>query len=56
DEAAKIAKESYLTGKTVREIAKEKKILPEDQLNEILDPWRMTEPGIPGKGMMPGGG
>ena len=49
DEAAKIAKESYLTGKTVRGIAKERKILPEDRLNEILDPWRMTEPGISAK-------
>jgi len=56
DEAAKIARESSLTGKTVREIAVEKKILPEDRLNEVLDPWRMTEPGIPGRGPLPGGG
>lgn len=46
DEAAKIAKTSYETGKTVREVAKELKVLPEDRLDEILDPWRMTEPGI----------
>ncbi len=56
DEAAKIARESSLTGKTVRELAVEKRILPPDQLNEVLDPWRMTEPGIPGRGMMPVGG
>ena len=50
DQAAAIAKESYKTGKTVREIALEKKILPPDRLNEILDPMRMTMPGIAAKG------
>jgi fumarate hydratase class II len=49
DAAAKIAKESYATGKTVREIALAHKVLPPDQLAKILDPWRMTEPGIPEK-------
>jgi fumarate hydratase class II len=50
DQAAAIAKESYKTGKTVREIALEKKILSPDRLNEILDPIRMTMPGIAAKG------
>ena len=49
DTAAKIAKESFSTGKTVREVAKAHQVLPEDKLNKILDPWRMTEPGIPEK-------
>jgi len=49
DAAAKIAKESFATGKTVREVAKAHKLLPEDKLNKILDPWRMTEPGVPEK-------
>jgi fumarate hydratase, class II len=49
DAAAKIAKESFTTGKTVREVCQEHKLLPEDKLNKILDPWRMTEPGIPEK-------
>ena len=49
DAAAKIAKESYATGKTVREIASAHKILPPDKLAKILDPRRMTEPGIPEK-------
>ncbi len=47
DAAAAIAKESYATGKTVREIALARRVLPEDQLTRILDPLRMTEPGIP---------
>jgi fumarate hydratase, class II len=50
DAAAEIAKESYRTGRTVREIAREKKILPMKRLDEILDPLRMTMPGISGKG------
>jgi fumarate hydratase class II len=49
DAAARIAKESFTTGKTVREVAKAHKVLPEDKLDKILDPWRMTEPGIPEK-------
>ncbi len=50
DAAAAIAKESYKTGKTVREIAARKKILSPKRLNEILDPMRMTMPGIAAKG------
>jgi len=42
DMAAKIAKEAYDTGKTVREICAEKKVLPADRLKKVLDPWSMT--------------
>jgi fumarate hydratase, class II len=45
--AAKLAKEAYKSGKTVRQMAKEQKILPEKRLNKLLDPWRMTQPGGP---------
>jgi fumarate hydratase class II len=45
DNAAAIAKEAYRSGKTVREIAKTRKLLPDKKLDELLDPWRMTEPG-----------
>jgi len=44
DAAAKIAREAYERGKTVREVALEKKVLPGEKLEKILDPWRMTEP------------
>jgi fumarate hydratase class II len=50
DAAAAIAKESYKTGKTVRQIASKKKILPEKRIKELLDPLRMTKPGIAAKG------
>ncbi len=48
DKAAEIAKESHRTGRTVREIAREMKILPEKELNALLDARRMTEPGASG--------
>ncbi|MGH7232688.1 MAG: aspartate ammonia-lyase, partial [Nitrospiraceae bacterium] len=50
DAAAKIAKEAYQTGRTVREVARSRQILPDDQLNTLMDPWRMTEPGEPSTG------
>ena len=50
DRAAEIAKESAKTGKTVRQICREKKVLPEAELNAALDPVAMTEPGGQGSG------
>jgi len=44
-QAAALAKEAFATGKTIRELCREKKILPDDQLEKALDPWRMTRPG-----------
>ncbi len=45
DRAAEIAKESAATGKTVRQICLERRVLPENQLNRALDPVEMTKPG-----------
>jgi fumarate hydratase, class II len=45
DRAAEIAKESVKTGKTVRQLCLEQKVLPPDELNRALDPIAMTEPG-----------
>jgi fumarate hydratase class II len=45
EQAAKLAKESITTGKTVRELCREKKILSEEMLEKALDPWKMTQPG-----------
>jgi fumarate hydratase class II len=45
DRAAEIAKESNQTGKTVRQICREKQVLPEAELNRALDPVEMTKPG-----------
>jgi fumarate hydratase class II len=46
DAAAEIAKESMRTGRTVRELCRERKVLPEAELAEALDPWGQTEGGI----------
>jgi aspartate ammonia-lyase len=45
--AAEIAKEAVATGRSIIEIAREKKLLSEDEIKEILDPARMTEPVRP---------
>jgi aspartate ammonia-lyase len=45
--AAEIAKEAVRTGRSIIEIAREKKLLSEKEINEILDPVRMTEPVRP---------
>jgi fumarate hydratase class II len=50
DRAAEIAKESARTGKTVREICREKKVLQENELEGALDPVAMTQPGGTGSG------
>jgi len=44
DQAAALAKEAFKTGKTIRELCRQKQVLPEDQLTKALDPWRMTQP------------
>ncbi len=48
DAAAAIAKKAYASGKTVREVAREQKVLPDDELDRALDPRSMTEPGAGG--------
>jgi fumarate hydratase class II len=48
DLAADIAKEAYKTGRTVREIAVERQVLPLDELEQVLDPRSQTEGGIQG--------
>jgi aspartate ammonia-lyase len=45
--AADIVKESVATGKSIIEIARERKQLTEKEIAEILDPVRMTEPQYP---------
>lgn len=47
--ASETAKESLATGKRIRDLILEKKLLPEEKLDEILNLAGMTEPGIPGK-------
>ena len=46
---AEIAKESVKTGKPIRELVLERKLLAAEQLDRILSAEEMTEPGVPGK-------
>jgi fumarate hydratase class II len=51
DEAAKIAKESIRTGRSIRQLARAKGV-SDATLNKVLDLGKMTKPGLEG----PGGG
>ena len=52
DAAASIAKEAAVRGSTIREMAKEKTDLSDEELDTLLNPEGMTEPGV----TMAGGG
>jgi aspartate ammonia-lyase len=47
-QTADIAKTAVKTGRSIADIVRERKLLPEEQLAQILSPEEMTSPGIPG--------
>ncbi|MEW4370777.1 aspartate ammonia-lyase [Paenibacillus kandeliae] len=49
---SRIAREAIQTGKSVRELCLLYNVLTEDELNIILDPYQMTEPGIAGEELL----
>jgi aspartate ammonia-lyase len=49
EKSAEIAKEALARGLPLRQIVLEKGLLSERELNEILDPYAMTTPGVHGK-------
>jgi fumarate hydratase, class II len=55
-EAATLAKEAVATGLTVKQLLEKKKLLPKEELDEVLDLRAMTEIGIPGGKGIPAGG
>ena len=48
DASAEIAKEAQATGRTIRDVAAERTTLTAGELDAILDPEAMTEPGLSG--------
>ena len=48
-EAAKLAKEALASGLTVKELVMKKRILDDQELEDVLDLRAMTEPGVPGE-------
>ena len=55
-EAAKLAKEAVTSGLTVKQLLEEKKLLPKEELDEVLNLRAMTEIGVPGGKGIPAGG
>jgi aspartate ammonia-lyase len=49
EESAKLAKEAFENRKTIREVVLEHGVMDEAQLDKVLDPLPMTEPGVPGR-------
>jgi aspartate ammonia-lyase len=45
---AEIAKASIATGRPIRDLVRERKLLPDAELDAILEPIAMTSPGVPG--------
>ncbi len=50
--AANIAREAMIKGESVRSLCQKYKILSEDELDQILDPFEMTKPGISGESLL----
>ena len=49
DAASKVAKRAAAEGRSVRDVVREEGLVPEEDLDAVLDVRSMTEPGIPGK-------
>jgi fumarate hydratase class II len=45
DRAAEIAKKAYTSNKTIKEVAKEEELFPDEKLDSLLNPKRMIEGG-----------
>jgi fumarate hydratase class II len=46
DKSAELAKIAFKTGKPLRQVAKEEKVLPDEELDRVLDLMSMTRPGL----------
>jgi fumarate hydratase class II len=46
DASANISKIAFRTGKTVREVALQETKLSKEELDTLLDPFKMTAPGL----------
>jgi aspartate ammonia-lyase len=54
--AAELSKQSVKEGILIRDLVKRDKILPGDEIDDVLDLRKMTEIGIPGGSHPPAGG
>ncbi len=44
EKAAKLTKEAFATGKTIRELARQQQLVSDEELQKALDPMSMTQP------------
>jgi fumarate hydratase, class II len=44
DEAARVAKEAYASGRTIRQVLQEERLLSPEEIERVLDPLSMTAP------------
>ncbi|OEF98923.1 aspartate ammonia-lyase [Vulcanibacillus modesticaldus] len=49
DKASEIAKKALSQDKTIKEVLKKENIISDSKIEEILNPFEVTKPGIPGK-------
>ncbi|WP_310828613.1 aspartate ammonia-lyase [Paenibacillus pedocola] len=49
EKSAEVAKRASREGKTVRQVLVESRLLPEEQIDQILNLNQITKPGVPGK-------
>jgi aspartate ammonia-lyase len=47
--AAEVVKQALREGRSVIDIVRERNLLTEEQIREVFDPYKMTEPGVPGR-------
>lgn len=52
EKAAELAKGAILTGKSIRSLVLKEKLMTENELDTVLNPVSMTEPGISGKELL----
>ena len=48
EQAAQIATKALREDKTIRDVLKEDQVFPDSRIDEILNPYEVTKPGIPG--------
>jgi aspartate ammonia-lyase len=48
DSASEIAKKALKEDKSIREVLNEENILPKERIDEKMNPYQLTKPGIPG--------
>ena len=48
DRAAQLAKKALRENKTIKKVLLEEEVLTEEKIDEIMNPYQLTKPGIPG--------